>query len=52
MNAIKIQSETKKFLEQNPTIKKALKIFNISYDRYLKATAKSYKVYTSSSANR
>jgi len=36
--AQKIHTDTKRFLEQNPEITKALRLFDISYEQYRSAT--------------
>ena len=44
--AQKIGGQMKDFLEKNPAIKEALRVFDISYDQYQKALESEYGYYT------
>ena len=49
--AKKIDIQIKDFLEKNPELKEALRIFDISYNQYRKALESSYYFYTDISTN-
>lgn len=44
-----IDSQIKSFFKSNPSIKKALKVFGISYDQYLKTLEGGVSFYTDTS---
>jgi len=45
----KLGGQMKEFLEKNPAIKEALRVFDISYDQYQKAMESGYTFYTDTS---
>lgn len=47
--AQKLGGQMKDFLEENPAIKEALRVFDISYDQYRKALEGGYSYYTDTS---
>jgi methionyl-tRNA synthetase len=49
--AQKIGGQMKEFLEKNPAIKEALRVFDISYDQYQKAMESGLNFYTDSSTS-
>lgn len=49
--AQKLGGQMKDFLEKNPAIKKALRVFDISYDQYQKALESEYSYYTDTSTS-
>lgn len=49
--AQKLGGKVKEFLEKNPAIKEALRIFDISYDQYQKAIESGYNFYTDTSTS-
>lgn len=49
--AQKISDQAKDFLEKNPAIKEALRVFDISYDQYRKALESGYSYYTDTSTS-
>jgi len=49
--AQKMGSKVKEFLEKNPAIKEALRVFDISYDQYQKAMESGYNFYTDTSTS-
>jgi len=49
--AQKIGGQMKDFLEKNPAIKEALRVFDISYDQYQKALESGYSYYTDTSTS-
>lgn len=44
--AQKLDGQIKDFLKENPAIKEALRVFDISYDQYQKALEGGYGYYT------
>jgi hypothetical protein len=42
----KLDDQIKDFLEKNPSIKDALRVFDISYDQYQKALESGYSYYS------
>jgi len=44
--ALKMGGQMKEFLEKNPAIEEALRVFDISYDQYQKALEGAYSYYT------
>lgn len=48
--AQKINTDAKRFLEQNPEIAQALRVFDVSYEQYRSATEQ-IRVHTESSTN-
>jgi len=49
--AQKISGQMRKFLKKNPTLKEALRVFDISYDQYQKALEGGYNFYTDTSTS-
>lgn len=49
--AQKLGGQIKEFLKENPAIKEALRVFDISYDQYQKAMESGYNFYTDSSTS-
>jgi len=49
--AQKIGRQMKGFLKENPAIKKALRVFEISHDQYQKALESRYGYYTDTSTS-
>lgn len=47
--AQKMGGQLKEFLEKNPALKEALRVFDISYDQYQKALEGGYSYYTDNS---
>lgn len=44
--AQKLGGQMKEFLKENPALKEALRVFDISYDQYQKALESNYNFYT------
>lgn len=49
--AQKMGGQMKEFLEKNPAIKEALRVFDISYDQYQKAMESGFNFYTDTSTS-
>ena len=49
--AQKIGRQVENFLEKNPAIKEAMRVFDISYDRYQKAMESGHNFYTATSTS-
>ncbi|TRZ76385.1 MAG: hypothetical protein D4R93_03405 [Deltaproteobacteria bacterium] len=45
--AHKLQEQMKDFLDKNPGLKEALRVFDISFEQYRRAEEGSYRFYTS-----
>lgn len=49
--AQKIGDQTKEFLKENPALREALRVFDISYNQYQKALESGYNFYTDTSTS-